>query len=275
MEWIGLKSASLPKPKTFDPASLRKGTNFIEPAYRHYAQQYKLVRELDPNNLESLAATQRTHVRPGLEDIWDQVLGGFAGKDVSSWLRYALCFDAVHKIEFPKNQSRDYWSDLIASGFFKADRHIRNLSKFRLAYRLWIRTCETLNRPAASPVILAAVREAHSLLKTAKWDDYLDGDLVHIAAYGVEDSAGARHRVISLTCDRPEVIILRIGIYKGMLSYVRKLYCRQADAEGFSLDYESSHNGEVHCFNPQGHLVRRINVANDAPALPFLGNEPS
>ena len=68
---------------------------------------------------------------------------------------------------------------------------------------------------------------------------------------------------------------MRIRLYKGLLSYVRKLYREQADAEGYPIDYETSHNGEVHCFDSQGNLVRLIDVVSETPALLFLGKEPS
>ena len=54
MEWIGMKSKSLPKPTPFDPASVT-GTDFIIPAYRHYEEHYASVRELDRENLEAPA----------------------------------------------------------------------------------------------------------------------------------------------------------------------------------------------------------------------------
>jgi hypothetical protein len=116
---------------------------------------------------------------------------------------------------------------------------------------------------------------AQRLLRLENWNDYLDSDLVHVASYGVEESDGTRHRTVCLTCDRPEVVIMRIRLYKGLLSYVRKLYSEKADSEGCSTDYESSHNGEVHCFDSQGNFVRRIDVATETPALAFLGKEPS
>lgn len=275
MEWIGLNSESLPKPDDFDPASVT-GTDFIVPAFRHYEQHYASVQQLDRENLENLAATQRGYLCPQMVDIWDTAMGCiFEKRDVSAWLRFALCFDAVHKLEVPPSHRSDYWSDLIAGAFFTADPRIRNLSKFRLAYRMWIRTMEQLNYPGASAVMSSCIRETQDLLSLGKWKDYLDGDLVHVAAYGVENSDGSRHRAICLTCDNPEVVIMRIRLYKGLLSYVRKLYAEQADAEGCPTDYESSHNGEVHCFDFQGNLVRRIDVATETPALAFLGTEPS
>ena len=92
MEWIGLNSDSLPKPEPFNPASV-SGTDFIVPAYQHYEMHYATVRELDRQNLEKLAATQRGYVCPRMVDIWDTALGGvFNKRDVSGWLRFALSF---------------------------------------------------------------------------------------------------------------------------------------------------------------------------------------
>jgi len=275
MEWIGLNSASLSKPTPFDPASVN-GTDFIDPAYRHYEEHYASVRELDRKNLETLAETQRNHVCSRLIDIWDTAMGGvFDNKDVSGWLRFALSFDAVHKLDAPKDHRAEYWSDLIAAGFFKGDHLIRNLSKFRLAYQIWQQTRTTLTSRGTPSDQRQCMDETQRLLSLGNWKDYLDGDLVHAAAYGVEESDGTRHRVVCLTCDRPEVVIMRIRLYKGLLSYVHKLYKEAADVEGCPQDFESSHNGEVHCFDFKGKLNRRIDVASETPALAFLGKEPS
>ena len=275
MEWIGLDSESLPRPIPFDPDSAH-ATEFITPAYHHYERHYDSVRELDRENLERLAIKQRDYVTTGLVDIWDAVMGGFFDEgNVSGWLRFALAFDAVHKLDVPNDHRRDYWSDLMAGAFFKADRCIRNLSKFRLAYRMWIRRKDKLNYSGAPATAIDCIREAHDLLSIGNWKDYLDGDLIHVAAAGVEDSNGNTHRVACLTCDRPEVVIMRLRLYKGLLSYVRKLYRAEADAEGCPTDYESTHNGEVCCFDGQGCLVRRIDVTSETPPLPFLGTEPS
>lgn len=275
MEWIGLNSKSLPQPDPFDTATVA-GTDFIVPAFRHYEGHYANVHELDRENLENLAATQRGYICPRMVDIWDTAMGGFFdGCDDSGWLRFALSFDAVHKLEVPPSQRSQYWSDLVASAFFGADPRIRNLSKFRLAYQMWHSTRKTLTTRGVSAEQRECMEEAQKLLRLENWKDYLDSDLVHAAAYGVEDSNGIRHRVVCLTCDSPEVVIMRIRLYKGLLSYVRKLYREKADAEGCPTDYESSHNGEVHCFDLQGNLVSRIDVASETPALAFLGKEPS
>lgn len=273
MEWIGLKSKSLPKPSPFDLASASHEPNFIEPAYRHYEGFYELVCKLDRDNLETLTNTQRSCCGPGIQVIWDATLARiFDEEDVSGWLRFALCFDAVHKLDGLGNHRGKYWSELIAHGFFNAgDYRIRNLSKFRLAYRLWTGYVNGQTSSRASREVRDEIKKIHGRLKIGNWDDYLDGDLVHAATYGVETSDGTRHRVISLTCDAPDVVIMRIRLYKGLLSFVHKLYRNEADAEGFPPDFESSHNGEVYCFDPQGNLVRRINVTTETPALQFLG----
>ena len=129
--------------------------------------------------------------------------------------------------------------------------------------------------PEASDEQRRCVEETQRLLKMGNRKDYLDSDLIHIATYGVEAKDGSRIKVSCLTGDAPETVIMRIRLYKGLLSYVCKLYRQDADAEGFPVDFESSHNGEVFCFDLQGNLVRRIDVANETPALPFLGKEPS
>lgn len=274
MEWIGLNSRSLPKPESFDPTSVNV-KDFIVPAYHHYEKHYASVQALDRENLVTLSTTQRGYVCPRMVDIWDNAMRGvFDNSDVSGWLRFALCFDAVHKLEVSPTHRSQYWSELVAGAFFGADPRIRNLSKFRLAYQMWHPTRMTLTMRGASVDQRACMEEAQKLLRLENWNDYLDGDLVHVAAYGVEDLDGTRHRALCLTCDSPDVVIMRIRLYKGLLSYVRKLYPEKADAEGCPTDYESSHNGEVHCFDSQGNLVRRIDVASETPALAFLGKEP-
>lgn len=273
MEWIGLDSESLSKPEPFNPAAV-SGTDFIVPAYSHYEKHYATVSELDCENLEKFAATQRNYVCPRMVDIWDSAMVGIFDKNVSEWLRFAMSFDAVHKLVVPPRRRREYWSDLISGVFFEADPRVQNISKFRLAYRMWVRTMEQLNYPGASAEMSLCIRKTNDILCLGNWKDYLDSDLVHVAAYGVVDSDGTRHRAVCLTCDRPEVVSMRIRLYKGLLSYVRKLYGKEADAEGFPPDFDSSHNGEVFCFDHQGNLVRKIDVVSETPALAFLG-EPA
>jgi len=176
----------------------------------------------------------------------------------------------VHKLDVKAPHRGDYWSNLIAAGFFKADIRTRNRSKFRLAYRMWIRRREELAHSVA-PDQMACIEDAHRHLNLGNWKDYLDGDLVHLAVNGGEDQAG-RHQVVCVTCDRPQVVTMRIRLYKGLLSYVRKLYREEADTEGLPQNFESSHNGEVVCFDNPGNLVRRIAVATDTPSLHLLGD---
>ena len=275
MEWIGLNPQSLPKPEPFDLTSASEA-DFITPAYHHYEKCYASVQAIDRENLEALSTKQRGYVSPLMADVWDNAMRGiFENSDVSGWLRFALCFDAVHKLEVPLSHRSHYWSDLVAGAFFGADPRIRNLSKFRLAYQMWHPTRNTLTARGVAADQRACMEDAQRLLRLENSKDYLDSDLVHVAAYGVENSDGSRHRAICLTCDSPDVVIMRIRLYKGLLSYVRKLYQEKADAEGCPKDYETSHNGEVHCFDSQGNLVRLIDVVSETPALLFLGKEPS
>lgn len=201
--------------------------------------------------------------------------GLFNGKGIASKLGFALCFDAVHKLPTSGNLRTRLHSDLVAAAFFKADYRIRNLSKFRSAFRMWLRTQEILTGPNTSDDQRACILEAHDLIKIGNWDDYLDGDLVHVAVYGAELENGSRLRVNCLTCDNPEVVTMRLRLYKGFLEYVRTLYKEAADAEGAPTDYESSHNGKVLCFDSKGRLVSTINVSTDAPPLSFLGKLPN
>lgn len=275
MEWIGLNSKSLPKTTEYDPVYIEE-TNFINQAYKHYDKHYANIRELEPSSLKKKAEDQRNHVCPEMLDLWDNAFRGFFDKyDVSEWLRFGMCFDAVHKLDISPDYRREYWSQLVVSAFFNTTPRVRNLSKFRLAYRIWLQTREKLKKFNTSVDQIRCIEESHQLLCCGNWEDYLDGDLIHVAAYGVEKPDGSRHRAICITCDNPNVVIMRIRLYKGLLSYVRKLYREQADPEGYPIDYETSHNGEVHCFDSQGNLVRLIDVVSETPALLFLGKEPS
>jgi len=268
MEWIGLNSEDFDMPKKFDPASV-VGTEFIVPAFHHYERHYAGVAQLDREMLEIKAYEQRGHVYQGFLNIWDKSMDGiFGDTDTSSWLRFALAFDAVHKLDVHKDHSQDYWHGLLLHSFFGCDYRVRNLSKFRLACRMWLRI-----RHEAPSDQRASIEETHKLIDLRRWNwkDYLDSDLVHVAAYGVEVSDGTRHRAVCLTCDRPEEVIMRIRLYKGLLSSVRKLYREEADADGYPNDFESSHNGTVLCFDLTGTLVRRIEVSIETPPLPFLG----
>ncbi len=275
MEWIGIKPRNLPRPPEFSFESVTDG-EFIEPAYLHFKAHYENIPEIQIEGLVDSATKQRNHVHQNLFPLWDgTVTNLFTNGDPAYWLKASLSFDAVHKINAGENYRRDFHSELVAASFFGIDSHIRNLSKYRLAYRMWLHTREVLSGPGANDEQRSCIAEAHELVRVDNREDYLDGDLVHAAAYGVDDPNGGRRNAMCFTCDRPEVVIMRIRLYKGLLSYVRKLYPEKADAEGCPTDYESSHNGEVHCFDSQGKLVRRIDVATETPALAFLGKEPS
>lgn len=276
MELIGLNPKKiLPRPEAFDSSTVNN-FEFIIPAYRHYEAHFASFRELDRDSLRIRAETQRTHVSSRHRRIWDAVMTGlFSDRDESEWLRFALAFDHVHKNDIPANDRAHYRSNLIAGGFFMTCRHVRNLSKFRLAYCLWLRTHEKLTGRGTSEEQKRILKETQDSLKIGSRDDYVDGDLIHIAALGIEREDGTRCKVTCLTCDNPKTIVIRTRLYKGLLSYVRKLYAHDADSEGCPRDYETSHNGEVICFSSTGTLVRRIDVSCDAPPLPFLGIEPS
>ena len=118
---------------------------------------------------------------------------------------------------------------------------------------------------------MIAASQAMSIKNQA---DYLDGDLIHVATLGVEDHHGTDHKVICLTCDDPDQLIVRLGVYRGLLSYVRKLYDKDATALGYPLDYDSYLNGVVYCFDDDAQLVRKIDVESDTEILHFLGKEP-
>ena len=148
---------------------------------------------------------------------------------------FRLEFYAVHKLDVPPDHRRDYWSDLIAGAFFKVDSRIRNLSKFRLAYRMWIRTMEKLNYPGVSSVLANCINETHGLLNLGNWKDYLDGDLVHAAAYGVEDCGNQIDRKILLSDERRHRHRLadRIPAYSGGgISSCRSGFPRRSWAAG-------------------------------------------
>lgn len=272
MEWIGLKPRRLPRPEPFDLSQVSDG-NYVEQAFRHYESHFEALPELRREHLEELATKQREQAGPHAIGIWDAMMAGFFGaRDESGWLKFALAFDAVHKIEPPPDHRQAFHSDLVAAGFFRANRQIRNLSKFRLAYRMWLRTREIMSDSQASEDQRRCIAETHDLLKIDNREDYLDGDLVHVAALGVESHDGVRNRVTCFTCDKPEVVRMRIRLYKGLLKFVRAVYADEADAEGTPSDYEASHNGEVYCFDSSGRLMAHIDVSAETPPLDYLGD---
>lgn len=49
----------------------------------------------------------------------------------------------------------------------------------------------------------------------------------------------------------------------------------KAGVEGLLKSYESSHNGEVYCFDRNGYQTRQIDVASETSPRMFLGSEPT
>jgi hypothetical protein len=275
MELVGLNPKRWEKPAPFPFDSVPTG-DLIEPAYHHYSDHFRTVSDLQDLSLAERARLQKEQVNADLRSQWEPLVNAlFDSKGIASWLRFALCFDAVHKLPSSGKLRARLHSELVASAFFKADCPIRNLSKFRLAFQMWLKTQETMTGPTADNDQRACILEAHGLIKIRNWEDYLDGDLVHAAVYGAELEDGSRLKVTCLTCDSPEAVTMRLRLYKGFLEYVRALYKEPADAEGAPTDYESSHNGKVLCFDSKGRLVRAIDVSTDAPPLPFLGKLPA
>lgn len=271
MELIGINSKKLPTPTEFDPSTVTDG-DFLSAAFKHHRAHYDSLSILDQNSLHFFAEKQRVRVASHITALWDAMNAGiFSDRDVSAWLRFALAFDAVQKLNVSSVYRTDYWSHLVSNVMFNADHRVTNLSKFRLAFRMWIRTCERLSCSTIPEESRRVINESHKLLKIGNWDDYLDVDLVHIATLGVKPDGCPRAKAICLTCDNPKSTALRVQLYKGFLSYVRKRYTPAADALGYSPDYELKHNGEVICFDMSGRFVERIDVSQCSP-LPFLGH---
>ena len=268
MEWIGLNAEELPTPPPFDLTSPITDSTLLE-AWSHYRSHYDTCSQLDQDEVSKLVAKQDLWILDSARELWNTAIAGT--ENPGDWLHFALAFDAVHKLVPPASLSDEYHFALIGAGFFGIQREVRNLSKFRLAKRLWDRSWNKMSKETPADPLMIAASQAMSIKNQA---DYLDGDLIHVATLGVEDHHGTDHKIICLTCDEPDQLIVRLGVYRGLLSYARKLYDKGATALGSPPDYDSYLNGVVYCFDHAARLVRKIDIESDTETLHFLGDEP-
>lgn len=271
MEWIGLSGKRIATPPEFVPDNpITSGT--VAEALAHYLGHYSKCPELQQESLQKLWEAQNARMDAWAQQFWKPMTGStLTGWDTAGWLQTALALDAVYKLDLPSATGSEYYSELIAHSFFTDNRLIRNLSKFRLAKRLWDRS---RNKLAQGQELPPEITQAHAAMAIKSKQDYLDCDLIHSAVLGVEDEDGLRHQVTCLTCDDPDILETRLGIYRGLLAYARKLYDDAATAVGYPEDYDSYMNGCVFCFDEAGILLRCIDVQVDTEALPFLGALP-
>jgi len=271
MEWIGVSGKKIATPPEFvpdDPVTV----DTVFKALEHFLAHYSNCPELEQQELQQKWEAQDARMDRWAQQFWKPMTKGtLDGRETADWLQTALALDAVHKLDLPPAVGRDYYSQLFATSFFNDDRLIRNLSKFRLAKRLWDRTWNKLTQGEEPPPGLV---DAHAAMSIKSKQDYLDCDLIHTAVLGVETEDGKRHRVTCLTCDDPDALLTRLGVYRGLLAYARKLHDQEAAALGYPADYDSCMNGHVYCFDHSGTLVRKIDVLNDTDALQFMGKPP-
>ena len=271
MEWIGLSGKEIATPPQFVPDNPITADTVLK-AFAHFRAHYSSCPELEQQKLQERWEAQDARMAPWAQQLWKPMTKGtLEGCDTADWLQTALALDAVHKVDLPPAVGREFYSQLFATSFFDEGRLIRNLSKFRLAKRLWDRSWNKLTQGQEPPQVLV---EAHAAMSIKSKRDYLDCDLIHTAVLGVETEDGERHRVSCLTCDDPEVMLTRLGVYRGLLAYARKLHDEAATSLGFAANYDSCMNGWVCCFDESGKLVQRIDVRVDTTPLPFLGNPP-
>lgn len=249
------------------------GAHSLEDALAHYTNHYAQCDQLQQESLLSKAQEKEEFTDPFSLNMWRNISSDFLQHEgFADYLQTALAFDAVCK-DRPtgKDNENAYYNELIANGFFTEPREIRNLSKFRLAKRLWDSAWNRMSQTTKNQPVMIEAQRAMSIKNQA---DYLDCDIIHASILGHEDPEGLINRVTSLTCDDPNVPITRIGIYKGLVSYARALYSEEAEEMKCPEDHATTFNGLIYCFNHDGTLAKRIDIAKDCPTLPFLGNIP-
>jgi hypothetical protein len=140
----------------------------------------------------------------------------------------------------------------------------------RLAYSFW-KECLAQNLRGPSNCERRRVfSAAHDLIKLDSHSDFLDCDIVHYATLGIASRDGNRRKVTCITNDTPEVVMMRIRVYKGFLAHVREVYSHGEGEIEISQKYESENNGDVLCFDQTGKLVRKINVFEEVQPLNFM-----
>lgn len=268
MELIGLSHSQFEKPPPFEiDAPVNEDT--VITAFNHYKGHYESCPELQAEAIRKKIDEREEWISEKTGHNWFNViqeLGGHEG--TPDWVQHALAFDAVHKLDPPLETRAAFQSELVAYGFFSEVRWVRNMSKFRLVKRFWDRTWSLL-----PPESKEGLEKESRAMRIKNHADYSDVDLIHVATLGVETEEGEHHKVVCLTCDDPDELIMRLRVYRGVLAHVRELYSDHADEHGYPEDYDAHWNGVVLCFDPEtGSLVRRIDVRADAPPLPILGS---
>lgn len=268
MELLGIKAKKLPKPAVFKTNST-KAPDMVEKAYRHFKDHYDKIPELDNSVLRLRAENQRVRVVPELYHFWKCYMANlFTRWDEAEWIRTALAFDAMQS-DFSPMQCKHYCSLLVADCTVGADVITSNFSKMRLAYCFWKRCLAVNLRGPQDSERRRAFAGAQRLIKLDSHDDFLDCDIIHYATMGVAQSEGCRVKVTCVTNDSPDVIAMRIRIYKGFLAYIRRVYANDQEHRPPD-DYERAYNGEIVCFDQSGKLISRIDVLSDVEPLDFI-----
>lgn len=124
-----------------------------------------------------------------------------------------LAWDYALKVAYPSDKQEEvlhfFFTVLVAA---KAGPLI---SRFRIIKRIWDRFYQ--NRAMHLPGAEKAIEDANQAMRLKTARDFVDCDLLHLACFG-----WSGHDVVAFTCDPPDVICGRIGVYKGILEIVRK-----------------------------------------------------
>jgi hypothetical protein len=245
MEWIGIEKKNLKNVPSF-VKPWKPGGDWILDAFKHYRSHFDSLEDLNIERITERFSTQRNCVAPIFMDVWDAVFSRILDgtKNESDWLRFALAFDAVQKIDVGRKNTHGYVSDLMSS--FSGDE-TRGFSKFRLAVSFWKSKRDISDNQDEW-------RKTWALVRLKNSEDYLDCDLVHAATFGGHGELD-RFPLICITCDRSDVVRTRIMVYKFFFKLMRTvgIQCSDSDEEKF--------NGEVLCFDKSGNLADHIDVA--------------
>lgn len=263
VEWIGIQAKDF-APPVFDQSHLNRDDGLerlLEDAKGHFASQPGLQAAL----IKTRFSEQRCEVHSDFLNLWDALFYGIYESDFSGWIHTALAVDALQKIQPPTDFKRKYFRSLLFFGLFSGHSEVLNLSKYRIADGilkwLWLKIPKE-NKPFSQKEFENITLKGHK--------DLADTDLLHVATLGVQHRE-RRAPAVCLTCDNPEQVKIRIGIYRAVISWARNKFDDSVEERYFPHDMDSQSNGDVYCFSHgSGQFVEHIKVNRDTSSQPFL-----
>lgn len=166
----------------------------------------------------SKAHEQRKYVQGESLEFYDKIIIETLDENgYREFLIKQLSMDYLMKYDYP-NEIIDTMISFFGSQFFMNDVISNNISKFRLAKKLWSILYNKIQHNNKTPQnILATLKRA---MEIDKHQDYLDCEIIHFACLGTSNN-GEVLPVVSCSMDKPEIIIPRIVIYKSTIELFR------------------------------------------------------